>query len=41
MIAKGFVSKTAMNCFGFGVECSSGNGDEEMNLRKPSMAIVS
>lgn len=40
-IAKGFGSKTATNYFGLGVEHSSGNGDEWMNLRKPLMAVVS
>lgn len=27
-ITEGFGSKNTMKCFGLGVECSSGNGDE-------------
>lgn len=40
-IARGFGSKTTVSPFGLGVECSSGNRDEGMNLRKPLMAVVS
>ena len=38
-IAKGFGSKTVKNCLGFGVECSSGSGDEGIDLRKPFVCV--